>query len=164
MHLPRRPGIGLMAREPALPFGRALRHAALFGGEAERGAQFGRRLHHDDMDACRHAALDLAQQVGMHDQRLGAAVAQDVAGLVGLVVPVDRAGIAAGLARHQHRFEEGDLVAQHDRHDVAFADAELAERGHAAQRALGDRRAVALSACRNDRSDHRPPRFCARTY
>ena len=34
----------------------------------------------------------------MDDQRLGAAVAQDVAGLVRLVVPVDRAGIAAGGA------------------------------------------------------------------
>ena len=151
MHLPRRPVIGRVAASQlshsVAPSG--TRHCS--GDRRNAARSSGRRLDHDHVHAGRDAALDLAQQVGMHDQRLGAAVAQDVAGLVRLVVPVDRAGIAAGLARDQHRFEERDLVAQHDRHDIAFADAELAERGHAAQRALRDRGAVALSAGRNNR-------------
>ena len=74
------------------------------------------------MHAGRRAAVDLVQQVGVNDQRLGADIAQDVAGLVRLVVEIDRAGVAAGLARGQHRLEERDLVAQHDRDDIAFAD------------------------------------------
>ena len=157
VHLARRPVIGRGVREPALPFGRAGRDRALLVGEAERGARLRRRLDHDDAAAGRHAAVDLAQQVGVDDQRLGAAVAQDVAGLVRLVVPVDRAGIAAGAARDQHRLEERQLVAQHDRDDVGFADAELRQAADAAQRALLDRGAIAPHLARNDRRDHRSP-------
>ena len=106
MHLPRRTSIGSVTREPVLPFRRACRNAALLSRDAERGARLGARLDHDHMATGRHAAVDLAQQVGVDDQRLGADVAQDVAGFVGLVVPVDRAGVAAGLARNEHRLEE----------------------------------------------------------
>ena len=145
-HLPRRSRIGLVGREPAFPFGRAVRHPTLFGREAERDMQFRRRRDHDDVNAFRHAALNLVQQVGMHDQRLGAAITQDVAGLIRLVVPVDRAGVAAGLPRGQHRLEKRDLVAQHHGNDVAFADTQCRERIDPAQCALGYHRALALAA------------------
>ena len=42
MHLPRRASIGGVAREPALPLGRARRNAALLGRDAERGARLRR--------------------------------------------------------------------------------------------------------------------------
>ena len=76
------------------------------------------------MAGCR-TSICCAQR-GVGDQDLGAAVAQDPAGLLGLVVPVDRAGVGAEQARAEHRVEERRLVVQHDAHHVALADAERA--------------------------------------
>ena len=131
-HLTRRALISVRTRQPLLVFARPRGHAGLYVGQPERGADGWRRLDHDHMYARRHAAIDLVQEVGMHDQRLGVAVAQDEAGFFRFVVPVDRAGVRAGQARDQHRFEERDVVAQHDRHHVAIAQAEREQAADAA--------------------------------
>ena len=65
---------------------------------------------------------------------LAPAVGQDVARLVRRVVPVDRRGVGAEQARRHAGLEEREVVAQHQRHAVALADA---ERREAAGRARG---------------------------
>jgi len=108
----------------------------------EGPAQWRRRLDHDDPRVVGDRVGDLRQHVGMHDQDRGAAVAQDIAGLLGLEMPVDRAGVAAGQPCRQHRLEPGDVVAQHDGDHVARPHAEPVERADAAQRAVGQSGAV----------------------
>ena len=129
---------------------------ALLVGEAERGARLRRRLDHDDVAAVRHAALDLAQQVGMDDQRLGGAVAQDVAGLVRLVVPVDRAGIAAGVRAISIASRNAGSLRSMIATTSPSPMPSCVRRADAAQRALLDRGAVAPSIARNDSRDHLP--------
>ena len=100
MHLPRRPGIGGDAREPALPFGRARRNARIArpGGGTRRAS---RRVGSTTMTwqpGGTPPSIWRNRSAWMISA-LAPTVAQDVAGLVRLVVPVDRAGVAAGLAR-----------------------------------------------------------------
>jgi hypothetical protein len=84
----------------------------------------------------RHGAVDGGQQVGLDEQHFGAAVAEDVAGLVALEVPVDLAVIGAGQAAALDDVDEGRVVPQHHGDHVAVFDA---QRGEAAGQARGAR-------------------------
>ena len=80
-----------------------------------------RRRRHDERRARRRARRRAAigQQVGMADQHLGAAIAQDVGDLLGLEVPVDRHGVGGQPLRRDRGFEEGEIVAQEQRDRIA---------------------------------------------
>ncbi len=69
------------------------------------------------------------QQVGVHDQHACLAILQDVAGLLGREVPVDRHRVGAEQAGRTRGFQGGDVVAQEQRHGVRGADAERLQAG-----------------------------------
>jgi len=63
----------------------------------------------------------------MDHEYLGAAVGQDVAGLLRCEMPVDRYRIGAELARRHVDLEGREVVAQHQRHAVVLCDAQCAQ-------------------------------------
>ena len=76
------------------------------------------------LGGARAAALgDGADQVGLRDQHLGVQQAQAVRQHLAALVVVEHAGDGAALDRGQHRQHRVGRVAQHDRDDVAAADA-----------------------------------------
>ena len=116
-----------MRRDPLVPFRDAGWNACARLGDAECGDGRRFRPRGDERDPGRDAARDLRQQVGPDDQDLRAAVDEDPAGLVRLVVPVDRARVRAQPARGERDLEKRRLVAQHEADDIAFRDAEPLE-------------------------------------
>ena len=63
----------------------------------------------------------------MGDEHLRCAVAEDVADLLGVEVPVDGHGVSAEANGGVGGFQKGDVVAHEDRDAVALADAEGGE-------------------------------------
>ncbi|MDT4842756.1 hypothetical protein FQZ97_766690 [compost metagenome] len=72
----------------------------------------------------------------MGDQHLGLAVLEDVAGLLGLAVPVQRHCIGPHGGRGLQHLEEGEVVAQQQRDGVPFLQAQAGEAGGRARAAL----------------------------
>jgi hypothetical protein len=96
---------------------------------------------------------ELVDQVGVDDEHLRAAVAQDVAGLVLPVVPVDRHRDRAKHLRRIGGLDERKVVAQHHRHAVALADACRREHAHTAQRTRLDLIGRAVTPARHEPQD-----------
>jgi hypothetical protein len=61
----------------------------------------------------------------VNDQHPRAAVSKDICCFVQLEMPIDRAGIEAAQATHQHADEESGIVPQHQRNDVSLLTSEL---------------------------------------
>ena len=122
--------------EPGIPIGAAGGHGGGGGIDLKRGDDFRRRGNDEDGHALRQRRLDALQEIGVNDDRLGAAVAEEIVGLVDRVVPVHWHGIAAELADRGGGFEEREIVAQHDRDGVAASDAECGEARGGALRAI----------------------------
>ena len=112
---------------PLVPVGHAVRHLCQRCRDVERGGDFGRRRHHQELDMAGQAVPDLRQQVGVTDEYLRAAVGQDVGDLLGLQMPVDRHDGAAQRRRPTRDFEERKIVAQHHADGHAAAKAERPE-------------------------------------
>ena len=103
------------------------------------GTQFVRRVDHQHPHAHRRGHLLQAgrEEIGMHHQRTGFAVAQDVVGLVGREVPVQRHGAGAQQRGALGGLEEREVVAQQQGHALALAQPQAGEcrrRPAAAQR------------------------------
>ena len=112
---------------PAVPVGHAFGDLRQRGRNVERGGDFRRRRHHQQLDIAGQAVPDLRQQVGMADQDFRAAVGQDVGDFLGLQMPVDRHHRAAQRRRRARDFEERKIVAQHHADRRAATEAERPE-------------------------------------
>ena len=110
-----------------------LGHGRLGVGDGVVLADQGGRGGGDQPDARGDRLAGAAQQVGMGDHRLGAAVAQHVAHLLGRVVPVHRDHVGADEAGGEGGGDELEAVAHQHGDHVALAHAHGAEtRGGAA--------------------------------
>lgn len=78
----------------------------------------------------------------MTHEHARAHVLDDVEHLLGLAVPVDRHGVGAERGRGLLRLEEGEVVAQQQRHRVALAHAERIEAARGLQGAAGQQVAL----------------------
>ena len=141
----RRPFVRLLPGKPGLAIDRACRHRRPRGIDAVGAEDFRRRREPDDRQTGRRAGAHGRQQVGVADERLGAAIVEDVGNLFRLEVPVDRHRIGAQHHGGEARLEEGDVVAHQDGDAVAGPNAESAQAAGDAARA--QRRAPACCAC-----------------
>ncbi len=64
----------------------------------------------------------------MRNQNFGAAIAQDVACLGRLEVPVQRHEICAKLARREHDLDQRGIITQHERERVAVLEADARQK------------------------------------
>jgi hypothetical protein len=136
------PGIGKRraAGEPVVPDRRAGGSSTLIREQAIGLRDLGRRRHGQQRHAAGQRRQDLRQQIGMRDDDLGTAIAQHVADLRRLAVPVDRHAIGTAHLRRIACLEEREVVAQHQRDRPARRRARQtrprrAARGRAASRA-----------------------------
>jgi hypothetical protein len=135
----------------------ALGAAGGAGGVGHRHARTGRRAGPRRLraqpfvpvvDGGNGRGFDLLAELERGDQHLGAAVLQDPAGFLGLIVPVDRAAVGAEQPRAEHRGEVRRFVVQHDANHVAFADAQLLEAARGATCGLLELRRRDLAAAK----------------
>jgi hypothetical protein len=119
------------------------------------GREASQRRGREHRDARGRHGAEFVQQVGLGDEELRAAVGQDVAQLVGLEVPVDRAPGGAEPTRREHQLERERAVAQHQRDDVALADPVPLQRRGRAQRALEEVLGVLAAVLEHDGRFHR---------
>lgn len=125
----RRVGQRLMRLTPKIPIGHAVGHAGGGRRHAIGRGDLRWRRHDQELDPRRQPVVDLRQQIGVADQRVGAAVGQDVGDLVGLQMPVDRHHRTAERSGGCDHFEQREIVAQHHADRLAALHAERAEAG-----------------------------------
>src|SRR5262249_48846049 len=89
-HPPDRPGPWRLRIAPLIPVGHAIRYTRKFRRYVEGGSDLRRRRYDQHLDMIAHALADLWPEIGMAHQNPGATIADDVAHLVGLEMPVDR--------------------------------------------------------------------------
>jgi hypothetical protein len=127
-------GCGLRRLRPRLAAGQPLGPEQRTGGRRRLERSWTGR-HDDEREAPGHPRRDRRQEIGVHDERLRATVAEHVRDLVAAPVPVDRHG--AGTQRHRRDggLQELDRIAQQQRDPVPGADSELVEPAGRTQRA-----------------------------
>ena len=133
---------GLELLEPAAPVLGAGRQRGGFRRYAVGGHDLGRCRDEEDGHVLRDCPFDAAIEIGMDDDRLGARILEDVARLVGRIVPVDRRRIGADQTGGDGGLEKGKVVPEIDRNDIARADAETAEAARRLRRPQRQRRMI----------------------
>ena len=115
---------GFLFRQPGVPIGSTGGHITGSRVEAVGIADLRRRGDHEQLHTGGDGVADGGQQVGVNHHRPGAAVADDVAGLVGLEVPVDGHRVGTHQGGRHGCLEKGEVVAQHHGHSTIGADAQ----------------------------------------
>src|ERR1700761_4022566 len=95
----------------------------------------GSLTRNDDQGQGGSSLLYCGKEIRMHECCLAAAVAQEIADLVGLAVPIDRHRVRAGQCDARTDFQELDRVGQDDCDVVAAGNAEGLETGTYPRRA-----------------------------
>ena len=80
-------------------------------------------LHDEYGERCRDTFANGCMQVPIYNKHTGAAVLQDVPDFLTFEMPVDRNEVRADVTAGEHHLQCGGAVSQHQRENIAIADA-----------------------------------------